>query len=114
MARLCHEGLLLQPPAGHARVGSATFECWATEEHTRPMDWGALRTSPAGRPLPPVDHDKSMTALGCVLGFGYALLLIGSWRAGRNFGNRMPEHWKRRLSFGNSGGPITPSKIIKY
>ena len=99
VARLCHEALRLPAPATHvadaqpmgssntasgAARGSAsrvTFECWATDEHARPLDWYALQDDPPGR-LPEVDHD-----LALVVSAGGAALLSagtarGAWRAG--------------------------------
>ena len=38
--------------ASGAARGSAsrvTFECWATDEHARPLDWYALQDDPPGR-----------------------------------------------------------------
>lgn len=78
VAQLCHEALLLEPSA----ASRCTFECWATEEHARPMDWSALRSDPAGA-LDDVNHDAPVAiAVGgtALLGAG---VMRGTWRAVR-------------------------------
>ena len=78
VARLCLEALLL--PAGVA--ARATFECWASDEHARPMEWGALRSDPPGA-LPAVDHTTAVAvAVGGTAAVG-AAGVRGAWRAGR-------------------------------
>ena len=54
---------------GHASGGEAARARAASDEHARPMQWGALRRDPPG-PLPEVDHAM---ATGVTLG-GVALL----------------------------------------
>ena len=76
VATLCHEALLLDKTARRT-----TFECWASEEHARPMDWSALRPDPPG-PLPEVDH-RTATAValcGTLLLGGAALRGVGRMR----------------------------------
>ena len=87
VARMCHEALRLTPE----EAPRATFECWATEKHRRPMDWSALRADPPG-PLPEVNHDipVAMVVGGGVL--GVAAILRGSWR----LSNRIVNGWLRR------------------
>ena len=72
VARLCHEALLLDPSSSRR----ATFECWATEEHGRPMDWNSLQSDPPGR-LPEVNHDAPLA----VVTGGSALLTAGVLRS---------------------------------
>lgn len=81
VAAICHEALTLPRDAAPAR---ATFECWATREHARPMAWRSLQPdSGGGGPLPEVDHT---TALAVSLG-GTAVVgaagVRGLWRAAR-------------------------------
>lgn len=71
LAQLCHEALHLDATT----AARATFECWATEEHARPMAWAALRADPPG-PLPEVSHDLPVAAVGG----GLALLGAGTVR----------------------------------
>ena len=80
VASLCHEALRLDRSTAHR----ATFECWATDAHTRAMDWKALAPDPPG-PLPEVDH---ATAMGVALG-GAALLGAAGLRGVRVLGRHI-------------------------
>lgn len=78
LASLCHEALLEEGQM----AARATVECFATDDHRRPMQWGRLRPDPPGA-LPALDHELPVAvALGgsAVLGAG---VLRGAWRAGR-------------------------------
>ena len=86
MALLCHEALRLDKGARRA-----TFECWATNEHARPLDWAALKPDPPG-PLPAVDHD---TPLAAVVG-GAALVVAGVVRGSWRMANRIVLRQLRR------------------
>lgn len=87
VARMCHEALQLKPDV----ASRATFECWATDKHRKPMDWSSLRADPPG-PLPEVNHDLPIAV---VVGGGVlsaAAILRGSWR----LSGRIVNGWLRR------------------
>jgi uncharacterized protein YbjT (DUF2867 family) len=66
VATLCHEALLLD----NGEIRRTTFECWATNEHARPMAWSELRQDPPG-PLPPVDHAAAVGVASTALTVGF-------------------------------------------
>ena len=81
VATLCHEALLCDPSS--ATASRATFECWSTTDHARPMEWSALKPDPPGA-LPEVDH---ATAMGVALASS-ALLGAASLRV-----RTLPRMW---------------------
>ena len=86
VARLCHEAVQLAPSA----VSRASFECWATDEHRKPVDWMALRPDPPG-PLPAINHDLPVAlALG-----GAAALFAGALRGSWRLSGRIVRGWLR-------------------
>jgi len=65
VAAICAEALRL--PHGQQK----TFECWATNEHRRRVEWDSIAPDPAGG-VPDVNHDFATAA-----GLGTAALLGG-------------------------------------
>lgn len=82
VARLCHEALLLEPGIEGAPPERSTMECWATNQHAKPMEWPSLKPDPPGS-LPPRDHDTPVAvALGGVT-IGTAAMLRGGLHMAR-------------------------------
>jgi uncharacterized protein YbjT (DUF2867 family) len=91
VAKLCHEALRL--PADDGPPARVTLECWATSQHSRPLEWPALTPDDLraeyGGALPEVDHDFAVAAtLGGVALVGGGLAR-GAWRGGRTLLRRL-------------------------
>jgi len=69
VAALCHQALRLE---GESKM---TFECWATDQHDRPLDWSKLRRDPSA--VTEVNHNAAVATIltgaaitGGLLGYG--------------------------------------------